>query len=155
HSTDAVTLIRADGTVLYNSPSSRRVLGYEPDEFLGRSGLQIVHPDDQEGVRARLLELVQAPGAPVTVEMRARHKDGSWRWVECVGTTLLGEPAVAAVVVNFRDITERHQATEALRHSEHRFAQFMQHLPGLAWIKDLEGRYVYANDAAVRAFGTP
>ncbi len=51
------------------------------------------------------------------------------------------------------DITELKRAAEALRVSEERFARFMQHLPGLAWIKDSEGRYVYANDAAANAFG--
>jgi len=50
---------------------------------------------------------------------------------------------------------ERKQAEEKLRASEYRFARFMQHLPGLAWIKDLDGRYVYANDAAEKAFRTP
>src|SRR5262249_3147344 len=50
---------------------------------------------------------------------------------------------------------ERGRAVESLRHSEQRFARFMQHLPGLAWIKDLEGRYVFANDAAEKAFRTP
>jgi PAS domain S-box-containing protein len=53
------------------------------------------------------------------------------------------------------DITELKQAAEALRTSEERFARFMQALPGLAWIKDVRGRYAYANDAAVRAFRTP
>jgi PAS domain S-box-containing protein len=154
HSSDAVSLIRADGTVLYNSPSSRRVLGYEPDEFVGRSGFEVVHPDDRQRIAARLADLAREPRTPVTEELRVRHKDGSWRWVECVGTNLLAEPAVRAVVINFRDITERHRATEALRDSEQRFARFMQHLPGLAWIKDAQGRYVYANDAAVRAFRT-
>jgi PAS domain S-box-containing protein len=51
------------------------------------------------------------------------------------------------------DITDLKQASEALRESEERFARFMQHLPGLAWVKDAQGRYVYANDAAARAFG--
>lgn len=50
---------------------------------------------------------------------------------------------------------ERRRAEQALRESEERFARFMQHLPGLAWIKDLEGRYVYVNDAAARAFRAP
>ncbi|HEX2990312.1 MAG TPA: PAS domain S-box protein, partial [Anaerolineales bacterium] len=51
------------------------------------------------------------------------------------------------------DLIERKQAEEALRASEQRFARFMQHLPGLAWIKNMEGRYVYANAAAEKAFG--
>src|SRR5262245_49180607 len=50
---------------------------------------------------------------------------------------------------------ERERAEEALRETERRFARFMEHLPGLAWIKDLSGRYLYANDAAERAFGRP
>src|SRR5258707_7919107 len=89
------------------------------------------------------------------LEGRVRNKAASWRWVGVVGTNLLHEPAVAAVVVNYRDITERRAAGEALRDSEERFARFMQHLPGLAWIKDAQGRYIYANDAAERAFRTP
>jgi len=59
-----------------------------------------------------------------------------------------------AIIVTL-DITERKQMEEALRQSEERFAQFMQHLPGLAWIKDKDGRYMYANAAAEKAFQTP
>ena len=55
-------------------------------------------------------------------------------------------------VLTFRDMTEKQQAAEALEASELRFSGFMQHLPGLAWIKDLQGRYIYANDAAEKAF---
>ena len=51
------------------------------------------------------------------------------------------------------DVTERRTAEASLHESERRFARFMQNLPGLSWIKDLEGRYVYANDAAMTAFG--
>ncbi|MBY0513388.1 MAG: PAS domain-containing protein [Gemmataceae bacterium] len=50
---------------------------------------------------------------------------------------------------------ERERTEEALRETERRFARFMEHLPGLAWIKDLAGRYLFANGAAERAFGTP
>ena len=59
------------------------------------------------------------------------------------------------IVVAIEDVTERKQAEEKLRNSEQRFTRFMQHLPGLAWIKDADGYYVYANDAAEKAFRTP
>lgn len=59
------------------------------------------------------------------------------------------------IVLAIEDITERKQSEERLRESEQRFIRFMEHLPGLAWIKDADGRYVYANDAAERAFRTP
>ncbi|HYP53609.1 MAG TPA: PAS domain-containing protein, partial [Pyrinomonadaceae bacterium] len=54
-----------------------------------------------------------------------------------------------------RDITERRRIEDELKATEHRFTMFMENLPGLAWIKDLEGRYVFANEAAARAFGVP
>jgi PAS domain S-box-containing protein len=65
----------------------------------------------------------------------------------------IGQPYAVCGIAT--DITVLKRATDALRQSEERFARFMQHLPGLAWIKDAQGRYVYANDAAVTSFGTP
>jgi PAS domain S-box-containing protein len=57
--------------------------------------------------------------------------------------------------VILRDITERQRTTDALRQSEERFASFMRHLPGLAWIKNAEGQYEFVNNAAEKAFQTP
>lgn len=62
--------------------------------------------------------------------------------------------APAALVISHTEITQRKRAADALRESEERFASFMRHLPGLAWIKDTKGRYVYATDATIRAFQT-
>ncbi len=62
---------------------------------------------------------------------------------------------VRGVVAAYVNITEARRAGEALRESEERFTRFMRHLPGLAWIKDEQGRYLFANDAAVDAFGKP
>lgn len=65
------------------------------------------------------------------------------------------ETAPAAVVISHTDITERKRALDALRESEERFSSFMRNLPGLAWIKDLQGRYLYATDATLQAFRRP
>ncbi len=75
------------------------------------------------------------------------------RWINAIYTpTLDADGALDGWVGVIVDNTERRQVEEALRRSEERFARFMQFLPGSAWIKDLSGRYVYANDAAVAIF---
>src|SRR5581483_11926514 len=120
---DAVVVISPDATIRYSSPSTRHGLGYTPEELVGRSGFDFVHPDDVGRIQARLAEVVGTPGGTVTVETLVRHKDGTWSWMECLGTNLLHEPAVRGVVVNFRDISERKQAERVLRESEERLRQ--------------------------------
>jgi diguanylate cyclase (GGDEF)-like protein/PAS domain S-box-containing protein len=114
-SSDAIALLDASGTVLYASPSTTRVLGYEAGEFTGSMGFDVLHPRDRDGIEALFAQLAQEPGGRLVAEARVRHKDGAWRWVEAIGTNLLAEPTVQAIVVNYRDITERKNAEEALR----------------------------------------
>lgn len=115
NSSDAIALIGADGTVLYASPSAARVLGHGPEELAGGNALGIVHPRDRDRIQDLLGKLVREPGGRAAAEVRVRRRDGSWQWVEAVGTNLLGEPCVGAVVVSYRDIAERKRAEEALR----------------------------------------
>jgi diguanylate cyclase (GGDEF)-like protein/PAS domain S-box-containing protein len=119
-SSEVVKVVEPDGTLRYASPAFGRVFGYDPGESVGTMNvLDYVHPDDLP----RLLEETEealSKGGIVTnrAEYRFRHKDGSWRWVESVGTFLLDDPQVGGVVVNARDVTERKAAEEALRRSE-------------------------------------
>jgi two-component system CheB/CheR fusion protein len=112
---DGVTLLAADGTVLYTNPAVQRNLGYTPEEFVNRDALELMHPDDRPLMRSLLAQLVQQPGGRLTAQYRMLHRDGSWRWREGTGTNLLAEPSVRAVVVNYRDITERRLMEEELR----------------------------------------
>ena len=110
---DAVVVLAADGTITYASPATARLLGYAPGEYVGRSAFEFVHPDDRPHTQALLGQLVQTPGGSVAAECRARHRDGSWRWLEATGINLLAEPSVRAIAVSYRDITERKEAEEA------------------------------------------
>lgn len=115
YSMEEVSLVGADGTLLYESPSKRRPLGYPPNSFVGRSLLDLFHPDDRADA-ARLLErIIAQPGNNQEAVFRLLHHDGSWRWMEGYVTNLLDEPAVHAIVINYRDVTERQRAEEELK----------------------------------------
>ncbi len=117
HGYDVVFLLDAQGTVLYASPSLERVLGYTPEELVGRNGFELLRPDELQDAMSRFARLLDQPGRIVTGERLTRHRDGSWRWVDSAATNLLHEPGGQAVVVNARDVTERKQAEEALHHA--------------------------------------
>ncbi len=115
NSSDAIALFGADGTILYGSAATTRVLGYALAEFVGRNAFELIHPDDHAFVQTRLAEAMQRPRERVDVHARVRHRDGAWRLLEGVFTNLLDEPAVGAIVTNYRDATERVQAEEEVR----------------------------------------
>jgi PAS domain S-box-containing protein len=107
---DGFTLVAADGTMLETTSSTFRGLGYTEEEYVGRNGFDLLHPDDKTTVEELMGRVLARQGERVTAQYRLRHKDGSWRWVEAVGTNLLDDPSVKAVVVNHRDITAQMDA---------------------------------------------
>ena len=153
HSADVVATLAADGTVLYVSPAVSRVLGYQPEEMVGHSAFEWLHPDHQATVADIFGQVLQQPGAPFSLEVRFRAKDGKWRWFSGTGVNLLAEPSVQAIVVNYRDITERKQAEEQLRESEERFGRAFHLGPaGVTITRISDGKFVDANEAFLRMF---
>jgi hypothetical protein len=153
HSMDGIALLDEDGTIQYfPSPATAHILGYRVDELVGRSVFELVHPDDLQMATGLFEQLLEKLSGPLTVQLRYRHKDGSWRWLECVVSNLVGEPSLRAVVVNYRDITERKHAEEAIRKSEQRYAALFEHNPIETIVVDLEGK-VTAFNLAKRTSG--
>jgi PAS domain S-box-containing protein len=111
HSSDALELTRPNkGGIFYSSPAMERVLGYTVEDLHGREVLGLVHPETFKVALQSRTELLRVAGKVSVDELRMRHKDGSWRWIELTRKNLLEEPSVRAVVMNFRDIDERKQA---------------------------------------------
>ena len=115
HGSDGIVLFSPQAEILYSSPSSLRILGYAPEELVGRNLIDIMHPEDLASAQAHFNRLLVSPGGGVSGTRQVLHKDGSWRWLDCVGTNLLAELDVRAIVINYRDITERKQFEETLR----------------------------------------
>lgn len=112
HSDDGVSVLDVHGSVRYTGPAIGRILGYTPEEFMGRNTLELLHPDEREANQEMLQRLLQEPGHLLSAQVRFRHKDGSWRWLDGTGINLLHEPGIEGIVINFRDITA-HKELEA------------------------------------------
>jgi len=112
NSSDEISILDANGTLLYESLSSNPTLGYHSSEFLGKNLFQLIHPDDLNRIQNILGELIQDPNLHPREQFRLLHQNGTWRWIEAVGTNLLAEPSVQGIVINYHDITERVQAEE-------------------------------------------
>ncbi|HLE27665.1 MAG TPA: HD domain-containing phosphohydrolase [Anaerolineales bacterium] len=122
NSSDAVTLLNPEGRVIYTSASARRVLGYAPEELAGQNAFDLIHPDDRQTMLTGFIEAAQKPRQVQTTQLRVRHKDGAWLWIEGTAQNLLAEPGVEAVVVNYRDITERRRADEKIENQLRRLS---------------------------------
>jgi len=110
YSSDVITVIGADGAVRFNTPAVAPVLGYQPDELVGRAVWEFVHPDDLATVQQRFAAALAAPGTVVPVTFRFRHRSGHWVPLESIGSNRLDDPSVQGVVVNSRDLTDRYDA---------------------------------------------
>ncbi len=111
---DAAALVDSAGVVQYISRASETVLGYQPEELMGRPVFSVIHPDDVPLARRALEDCVSHGDRTVRLEFRARHRDGSWRAIEAVVVNRLSHPGIAAVVVNYRDVTEGKRAEAIL-----------------------------------------
>src|SRR5438876_261619 len=147
HGADAVALVAPDGTLLFASHSIERLLGFAPAELVGHPGFERVHPDDVPRVHAALREIIASPGTPAGLELRWRHKDGSWRHIDAVAVDRLAEPAVGAIVVNFRDVSERRTAEAALRESEERYRTLVEGVRDIIFALSPEGTIASLNPA--------
>jgi diguanylate cyclase (GGDEF)-like protein/PAS domain S-box-containing protein len=134
NSSEIVKIVDPDGTLRYASPAFERVLGYAPEEAIDTMNvLDHVHPEDLPHVLEETEKALSEEGTITNkAEYRFRHKDGSWRWLESVGTYLLDDPAVGGVVVTSRDVTERKEAEE-------RYRTLVERIPAITYIRQIGG----------------
>jgi|SRR5579859_406131 len=150
---DVVGLLDAEANILYSSPSIQTVLGYTPEELADKNAVTyLVHPADIVLTQKKLGLLLKAPTVPQTAEFRLRHKNGSWRWMEAIGTNLFDNPHVRAIAVNYHDITEKKLAEKHLRNVKRSRATMLREKARDEAILDSVGDGMFATDRLGKIF---
>ena len=143
YATDLVGVIDAKGLVKYQSPSLEPVLGYRCDQLIGHSAFSLTHPDDTARVQDLLGTLVRIPNASADLDVRVRHRDGSWRLLTCIFTNLTHDPDIGGVVVNSRDVTEQRATSKRLAERVESFAALFR--------GTTEGKVIFHELSVIRA----
>lgn len=153
NSSDIVTILDENDVLVYTSPVTKRLLGFEPEPGFEFRIPQLIHPDDHEVAR-RLLETVRESGSG-TAELRLRHMNGTYLWFEVQATNLIDDPDVAGILVNARAVDDRKAAEELLTISEARFKSLVQNNSDLVMVVDAHERVTYASPSSVLMVGLP
>jgi two-component system sensor histidine kinase/response regulator len=117
---DAILLVDYSGKYIYVTPSIERVTGYTVEETLGTNSTSWLHPDDLEShlAKVRALRDGKWDQSAKATTYRRKHKTRGWVWVEALGANMLDDPAVGAIVVTMRDMTERRLILEELERAK-------------------------------------
>ncbi|MFB2838689.1 ATP-binding protein [Floridanema evergladense] len=107
---DIIMLLNRRGKCTYISPSVERVLGYRPADIEGFRVLSYVHPTDRQRIQQDFFTCMGSPAVEIPLSCRVQSARGNWRYVSGVACNRLNDPATYAIVINIRDVTERHQA---------------------------------------------
>jgi PAS domain S-box-containing protein len=154
-SDDAIYSRSVEGTILSWNAGAERLYGYKAEEIIGSPVERLVPPDQMAEEQAAMEHIVRGERVQ-HFETRRVTRTGQVIEVSLSTSPILDAAGqVIGISKVARDVSARKQAADELRRSEERFTRFTRHLPGLAWIKDLQGRYLFVNDAAERAFQKP
>ena len=143
-----------DGLLVYVNPALTRMLGYESEEMLARSPMNLIHEDDRAWVEEHLRRRLTGDSVPNQYVFRCIHKDGRTVHIEVLATLIdyNGRPGVMGSLL---DITEREATLKALRESQQQLADIIDFLPDATFVVDCEKRVIAWNRAMEEMTGVP
>jgi PAS domain S-box-containing protein len=153
HGFEGISVVDASGAVLYSGPGNERILGYAPHDVLHTGSLDYVHKDDAAHVRTVLAEIRHGPEKTASLCVRVQARDGTWRWIEASVRNLLNHPGARGIVINWRDVTRRKEAEDALRQREQRLKLALAATELGVWEWDPRTDFMYWSPECCRIFG--
>lgn len=149
--TDLIGIVDAHGFYTYVSPTIAQ-LGYDVDFLIGKSAFDFIHPGDVAMAKEFFEETFQVKQI-TTNPFRFKAVNGDWRLIETVVTNLLDDPAINGIVVNSRDITDRHLKDEALHKALNDLNKILDSSVDVIVVTDENNRYIQVSAAAETVWG--
>ncbi len=144
NSAEGISLIDASYNIIYRSPAALKI-----SKNFQNTPWENIHPEDVEMMENKRRQLFEMPGVPIAFLARLKNSADDYVWLEGVLNNLLHVDGVNAIVINFRNVTEKIISEEKLAASEKRFKILLDNMLEGAQIVDYEWNYVYVNDALV------
>jgi diguanylate cyclase (GGDEF)-like protein/PAS domain S-box-containing protein len=151
NSNEIIYKLNAAGQITYISPAVKQLGGYDPEELIGRTSLEFVHPDDLPGITESFQRTVA--GRPEPSEYRLRKKSGEYLWVQTASKLIYEGDEVAGLRGLIVDIDQRKRAEMALSASEDRYRELFEKASDLVYAHDITGRFTSMNHAIMRVAG--
>lgn len=154
HATDMISMHEPDGTYLYVSPSSKKLIGYSPEELVGTSPFETMHPEDKRKIK-RNFETLFDEDDEARIIFRKRTKAGNYKWVEAI-LRAIKDPntnKVTEIRAATRDISEQKEYEEKLKKSERRWEQLVNKNPSLVQLTNTDFTIKYINPSGARLYG--
>ena len=146
NSNEGIAVVNLHGEILYVSPTINKVLGCIDEEMMRDGYFKFVHPEYAEVAQEIFQNFVSGGVEFRNVEIKMKHKNGNYIWVEANITNMLNNEDIKGIVVNFRDIDEKKQAEEKLKFNSMVFDKISDNIV----VTDLEGRVSYCNDVVLK-----
>lgn len=144
NASEVISIFNPDGTVRYESPSAKNILGYDSEEMIGTDGFSRIHDSQADMVQVIFARLLKNPDKPQKFEFKYTKKNNDIVWLESIGRNLIYNSAVNGVIFNTRDIT-----LQKIAEKEQRMRSKMQALsensPDMIIRLGLHSEIFYAN----------
>jgi PAS domain S-box-containing protein len=142
---DLVLICDRNSVISYAGPSLHEVLGFRSRSVVGLAMSELVHPQDVVRLTAQWQAALTGAELHQSLELRVQHGGGGWRWIELRISNLVADRAVAAMVLDLRDVTDRHELADRLHLHERLLRAVLESAIEGIWMVDPAGRTVFGN----------